>query len=99
MNLEQHLELKAIQTVQLTTIVIIKGSISKKNQRPFEIDTKTSSVKKSIPTESKKSLSKAHLAAILMKQKSKSNPTKSSKTNNVFNVNNSHINLNVNINS
>ncbi|CAD8054956.1 unnamed protein product [Paramecium primaurelia] len=65
-------------------------------RKPFEIDTKTSSVKKSIPTESKKSLSKTTLAAILLKQKSKSNP---SKTNNIFNVNNSHINLNVNINS
>ena len=67
MNIKQHQEQKAIQTVQLTTIVIIKGSISKKNQRPFEIDTKTSSVKKSMPTESKKSLSKTHLATILMK--------------------------------
>ena len=67
MNKKVPPELRAIPIVQHIIIVIINGSISKKNQRPFEIDTKTSSVKKSIPTESKKSLSKTTLAAILLK--------------------------------
>ncbi|CAD8148088.1 unnamed protein product [Paramecium pentaurelia] len=94
--IKKKYEQKGASRAKSNSNIIINGSISKKNQRPFEIDTKTSSVKKSIPTESKKSLSKTTLAAILLKQKSKSNP---SKTNNIFNVNNSHINLNVNINS